>query len=321
MSFVRLKEIPPGSGNYYSYRVHSERDGDTVRQIFEEYLGRSSGERTPKERVKKEPKTKVVETQTVQEPEAKIEPIKESTEVAPKIEMPKEQTEIKNTEDIVLKGLDPNQRKNWEIVKPQNPSVVEYGDKTENIGGKITVSKEQFELGYDDVAVRHELLHDTALENEETFAKNVLNAGNTVTDQMHPSFSRYTDREKISEDFVSSATEWLLGTRFKDDLKAGRITPEEVESRMSYFDNFAEHVKESKPQQIIKDLKERFNHSELVEQQGKQYWKDVKDGELFAEKGDYPEYEPTSVKENKEILPQKSEPKRRKKVSKEQPKI
>lgn len=43
MSYVRTKEIPVGSGHYYSYRVHSERDGDTVRQIFEEYLGRASG--------------------------------------------------------------------------------------------------------------------------------------------------------------------------------------------------------------------------------------------------------------------------------------
>jgi hypothetical protein len=198
----------------------------------------------------------------------------------------------KNIEDIVVRDLNPEQIKRWESIKPQKPSEIALGDRTENIGGKIHISKEQFELGYDDVAIRHELLHDTALENLDTFAKNVINAGDTATNKMHPSYSRYTNREKLSEDFVASASEWIDGTRYKDDLRVGRITPEEAKSRMDYFDNFPEYFKESLPQQLIRELKDRFSRAELVEREGKQLWRDTKDGELFAERGDYPELEP-----------------------------
>lgn len=51
MSFIRLKEIPPGSGNYYSYLVENHRDKNgNVRQKVLKYLG------TGDHRKKKEPK-------------------------------------------------------------------------------------------------------------------------------------------------------------------------------------------------------------------------------------------------------------------------
>ncbi len=43
MSFLRTKEIPPGSGRYYLYLVSNHREGDSVRQTVEEYRGRAAG--------------------------------------------------------------------------------------------------------------------------------------------------------------------------------------------------------------------------------------------------------------------------------------
>jgi hypothetical protein len=40
MSFVRAKEIPPGSGNLYDYEVMGVRDGVHVRQKVLRYLGK-----------------------------------------------------------------------------------------------------------------------------------------------------------------------------------------------------------------------------------------------------------------------------------------
>jgi predicted nucleic acid-binding Zn-ribbon protein len=42
MSFIRTKEIPRGSGNYYDYEVRSIREGDKVRQEIIKYLGPSA---------------------------------------------------------------------------------------------------------------------------------------------------------------------------------------------------------------------------------------------------------------------------------------
>lgn len=39
MSFIRQKEIPPGSGNHYSYLVENRRVGGKVRQFVLQYLG------------------------------------------------------------------------------------------------------------------------------------------------------------------------------------------------------------------------------------------------------------------------------------------
>lgn len=40
MVFVRTKEIPPGSGNYYAYRVRSYRNNENkVRQEIIKYIG------------------------------------------------------------------------------------------------------------------------------------------------------------------------------------------------------------------------------------------------------------------------------------------
>ena len=41
MAFVRTKEIPKGSGNFYDYRVRSVREGNKVIQEHLEYLGPS----------------------------------------------------------------------------------------------------------------------------------------------------------------------------------------------------------------------------------------------------------------------------------------
>lgn len=45
MTFIRAKEIPPKSGNWYDYEVMNfrEGDGDKVRQKVVRYIGKSSG--------------------------------------------------------------------------------------------------------------------------------------------------------------------------------------------------------------------------------------------------------------------------------------
>ena len=47
MSFIRAKEIPPHSGNWYDYEVMNTRTGNKVRQKVIRYLGRSSGRHAP----------------------------------------------------------------------------------------------------------------------------------------------------------------------------------------------------------------------------------------------------------------------------------
>ncbi len=44
MSFIRQKEIPPGSGNHYSYMVENYREGGHVRQRVLQYLGAAGHE-------------------------------------------------------------------------------------------------------------------------------------------------------------------------------------------------------------------------------------------------------------------------------------
>lgn len=41
MSFIRAKEIPPGSGRWYDYEVENHREGNHVRQKVIRYIGRS----------------------------------------------------------------------------------------------------------------------------------------------------------------------------------------------------------------------------------------------------------------------------------------
>ncbi len=43
MTFIRAKEIPPGSGNWYDYEVKTIHEGVHVRQKVIKYLGRSGG--------------------------------------------------------------------------------------------------------------------------------------------------------------------------------------------------------------------------------------------------------------------------------------
>jgi len=42
MSFIRSKEIPPRSGNWYDYEVKTIHEGKKVRQKVIRYIGRSS---------------------------------------------------------------------------------------------------------------------------------------------------------------------------------------------------------------------------------------------------------------------------------------
>src|SRR3989337_341677 len=42
MSFIRAKEIPPGSGNWYDYLVETHHENGHVRQKVLRYIGRSS---------------------------------------------------------------------------------------------------------------------------------------------------------------------------------------------------------------------------------------------------------------------------------------
>lgn len=43
MGFIRAKEIPPGSGNWYDYEVKNHREGDKVVQKVIRYIGRAGG--------------------------------------------------------------------------------------------------------------------------------------------------------------------------------------------------------------------------------------------------------------------------------------
>ena len=52
MTYVRSKEIPPGSGNYYDYLVRSVRVGKKVKQEHIEYLGPSGMRSSDKKVVK-----------------------------------------------------------------------------------------------------------------------------------------------------------------------------------------------------------------------------------------------------------------------------
>ncbi len=58
MAYVRTKEIPPGSGNYYKYKVRSVRNGDKVKQEIVQYLGPS--EKTNKKLKKLKKRRKVL---------------------------------------------------------------------------------------------------------------------------------------------------------------------------------------------------------------------------------------------------------------------
>lgn len=48
MSFVRSKEIPPGSGNWYDYEVRNVRENGKVRQKVLRYIGRSESPHVPR---------------------------------------------------------------------------------------------------------------------------------------------------------------------------------------------------------------------------------------------------------------------------------
>jgi putative transposase len=49
MAFVRAKEIPPGSGNWYDYEVETVHEGGKVRQKVIRYIGRSGSHTIPSE--------------------------------------------------------------------------------------------------------------------------------------------------------------------------------------------------------------------------------------------------------------------------------
>lgn len=47
MSYIRSKEIPPGSGNWYNYEVKGIREGSKVKQKVIRYIGRVEGDFVP----------------------------------------------------------------------------------------------------------------------------------------------------------------------------------------------------------------------------------------------------------------------------------
>ena len=53
MSFIRAKEIPPHSGNWYDYEVKTIHENGHVRQKVIRYIGRSSKVGTVKEPLKR----------------------------------------------------------------------------------------------------------------------------------------------------------------------------------------------------------------------------------------------------------------------------
>ncbi|MDO8636151.1 MAG: hypothetical protein Q7R34_07910 [Dehalococcoidia bacterium] len=52
MTFIRSKEIPPHSGNWYDYAVMTVHEGDKVRQKVIQYLGKSAARRSPRKKSK-----------------------------------------------------------------------------------------------------------------------------------------------------------------------------------------------------------------------------------------------------------------------------
>lgn len=51
MSFIRAKEIPPRSGNWYDYEVKTVHEDDKVRQKVIRYIGRSIKRGNPPSRL------------------------------------------------------------------------------------------------------------------------------------------------------------------------------------------------------------------------------------------------------------------------------
>lgn len=47
MSFVRAKEIPPRSGNWYDYEVETVHEGGKVRQKVIQYIGKTGTVKNP----------------------------------------------------------------------------------------------------------------------------------------------------------------------------------------------------------------------------------------------------------------------------------
>ena len=47
MSFIRAKEIPPRSGNWYDYEVMTVHNGAKVNQKVIQYLGKSGSQHKP----------------------------------------------------------------------------------------------------------------------------------------------------------------------------------------------------------------------------------------------------------------------------------
>ena len=48
MSFIRSKEIPPGSGNWYDYEVKTVHEGKRVIQKVIRYIGKSERSHAPR---------------------------------------------------------------------------------------------------------------------------------------------------------------------------------------------------------------------------------------------------------------------------------
>ncbi|MDD4877007.1 MAG: hypothetical protein PHQ86_07780 [Dehalococcoidales bacterium] len=76
MSFIRAKEIPPRSGNWYDYEVESYRDKGQVKQRIIQYIGRSGTVKNPVlighevVGIEKQPIVKILEPEPVEESNA-----------------------------------------------------------------------------------------------------------------------------------------------------------------------------------------------------------------------------------------------------------
>jgi len=130
-----------------------------------------------------------------------------------------------------------------EFLKPSRPPrIVRGADRTESTEDTIYLGR-GLNKSQEDSFLKHEMLHITFFDYEDRWQSlgAIKNLGNTKIDKMHPRFKQYTDREKSSEDFVTSAGEWIDGKRFAGDIERGWITREEADSRMKFFDDIAKH--------------------------------------------------------------------------------
>ena len=125
-----------------------------------------------------------------------------------------------------------------EFLKPSlEPNIHFNAIRTETIGRDIYIGDipEESKEGF----LNHEVLHVTFYDYENAWTEEgvIKDLGEFKILKSHPRYEQYSEREKVSEDFVASAGAWITGRRFKFDIRNGWITENQAKSRMKFFDD------------------------------------------------------------------------------------